>query len=87
MFPQSTSASDLHRDECGSLGSCESLLALGPVCWGHSQNPWAMLSAGLGGLWSTGTPGMALVTGTVPVSSAWPAQGSWGSCCGAQAEP
>lgn len=87
MFPQSTSASDLHRDECGSLGSCQPLLALGPACRCHSQNPWAMLEAGLGGLQGTGTPGMALVAGTAPVSSARPAPGSWGSRGGVRAEP
>lgn len=86
MFPQSTSASDLHKDECGSLGSCEPPLALGPVCWCHSQSPWVMLDAGLGGLRGTGTPGMALVAGTAPVSLAGPAQGSWGSHSGVGAE-
>lgn len=80
MFPQSTSASDLHRDECGSLGSCE-------ACQCRSRNPRAVLDMVLGGLWGTGTLGMALVSGTAPVSSAGPAQGSWGSPSVVQAEP
>lgn len=87
MFPQSTSASDLHRDECGSLGSCEPPLAPGPACQCRSRNPQAMLDMGLGELRGTGTLGTALVAGTAPVPSARPAQGSWGSPSVAQAEP